>query len=574
MKITSFNQVKRFIQDESGVYAVMGGLLALPVVALMFVSLESAGIIQDKARLSDSLEQAVLSLSAENNSGRKSNDYKLSNTDAENGKFNADSEIGKRDFEIAKSFVTTYMPQTDASKIKLTPICKTTDKNNKQGHTASTETICTVAGTIEHKSWFPLKVGSTEVIPTEVNIASDSKAIKKNTISIPIDLMVVADLSGSMRYDLENKKEVNDRTSKLGILKEVLTDLTKESLFNKDSNPNNRIAVSPFALGAEYSRNECVLPFVFTNESKLITYDNYILNNYRNYGYPRYNYNSYGYYRQPQQKKMYDIVKEYLTKDHPDSQLYRVLFTESLVSQIDIAQTLSSIGTKQDIGFKFPKNAYCLGERNRNEHRWFTQKEQQDFSLFVDKLEAVGSTFAGSGLLAAANKMLKEKSRSSELGEETKRVLLVLSDGNDELRSDDSGIPFINYSRLTEDLIMGYQEEILSTPKKQAFEGIFYQNGRYYSYNSQTDIFLEDKRRKLADNFQMCNIIRNKLNELNNDKNTSIVFVEFGYASKAEKAWKHCVGDGNYYSAKDKESLLNSFKQAIGHSDDVGHSIN
>ncbi|WGE82164.1 pilus assembly protein [Actinobacillus equuli subsp. haemolyticus] len=568
MKITSFNQVKRFIQDESGVYAVMGGLLALPVVALMFVSLESAGIIQDKARLSDSLEQAVLSLSAENNSGRKSNDYKLSNTDAENGKFNADSEIGKRDFEIAKSFVTTYMPQTDASKIKLTPICKTTDKNNKQGHTASTETICTVAGTIEHKSWFPLKVGSTEVIPTEVNIASDSKAIKKNTISIPIDLMVVADLSGSMRYDLENKKEVNDRTSKLGILKDVLTDLTKESLFNKSSNPNNRIAVSPFALGAEYSRNECVLPFVFMNESKIVKYTD----NYNRYNYLR---------RQEQTQNMYKLVTDFLTQNHGDTQLYRALFTESLVSQIDIAKTLSSIGSTNETGFRFRKNAYCLGNNNRNEHHWFTQQEQPKFSDFIRKLEAVGSTFAGSGLLAAANKMLKEPSRSSELGEETKRVLLVLSDGNDELRSDDSGIPFTNYGRLTENLILGYQEELLQAPNKQNFYDIAYykENGRNnytprQHWAGQAEVFLTDKRKKLSDDLQMCNIIRHKLNELNNDKNTSIVFVEFGYQSRSASAWKHCVGEGNYYSAKDKESLLNSFKQAIGHTDDVGHSIN
>ncbi|MDE8035056.1 pilus assembly protein [Actinobacillus equuli subsp. equuli] len=568
MKITSFNQVKRFIQDESGVYAVMGGLLALPVVALMFVSLESAGIIQDKARLSDSLEQAVLSLSAENNSGRKPNDYKLSNTDAENGKFNADSEIGKRDFAITKSFVTTYLPQTDASKIKLTPICKTTDKNNKQGHTASTETICTVAGTIEHKSWFPLKVGSTEVIPTEVNIASASKAIKKNTISIPIDLMVVADLSGSMRYDLTNTYEPKNNTSKIGILKEVLADLTKESLFNKNSNPNNRIAVSPFALGAEYSRNECVLPFVFTNTSKVVKYID--------------KYNHYSSFRgQGNRQYMYNLVTDFLTQNHGDTQLYRALFTESLVSQIDIAKTLSSIGSTNETGFRFRKNAYCLGNNNRNEHHWFTQQEQPKFSDFIRKLEAVGSTFAGSGLLAAANKMLKEPSRSTELGEETKRVLLVLSDGNDELRSDDSGIPFTNYGRLTEDLILGYQEELLQAPNKQNFYDIAYykENGRNnytprQHWAGQAEVFLTDKRKKLSGDLQMCNIIRHKLNELNNDKNTSIVFVEFGYQSRSADAWKHCVGDGNYYSAKDKESLLNSFKQAIGHSDDVGHSIN
>ncbi|VEI45952.1 tight adherence protein G [Actinobacillus equuli] len=90
--------------------------------------------------------------------------------------------------------------------MSLTPICKTDEKTNKQGHTSSAETTCTVSGTIQHKSWFPLKVGSTEVIPTEVKVASASKAFKKNIVSIPIDLMVVADLSGSMDFNLAGQQ--------------------------------------------------------------------------------------------------------------------------------------------------------------------------------------------------------------------------------------------------------------------------------------------------------------------------------------------------------------------------------
>ncbi|WGE69919.1 pilus assembly protein [Actinobacillus equuli subsp. haemolyticus] len=558
MKITSFNQVKRFIQDESGVYAVMGGLLALPVVALMFVSLESAGIIQDKARLSDSLEQAVLSLSAENNSGRKTNDYKLSNTDAENGKFNADSEIGKRDFAITKSFVTTYLPQTDASKIKLTPICKTTDKNNKQGHTASTETICTVAGTIEHKSWFPLKVGSTEVIPTEVNIASASKAIKKNTISIPIDLMVVADLSGSMNFDLTGNHNPTYGTSKISILKEVLNELATKSLFSKESNDNNRIAVTPFALGAQYSRNQCILPFVFKNSDSQYIYQD-------------------KYYRRLSDSFKQTIDTYLNNEKNSELKVNRARFTQSLAYTVDIESTIKSIGEKLKNPKIFYKNPYCLGIHNTNDHRWYERKGLSDFSRLINSLKAEGSTLVSSGLLTAVAKMLQEPSRTDILGEETKRVILVLSDGNDELSSDDVGVPFTQYSRITQNLLLG-EEEVIDKqhPDKPFYDDINYYGRRYYNYSGSLPIYFKENSltRKISSKLEACNVIREKLNNYNNDTNTKIVFVEFGYASKAEKAWKHCVGEGNYYSAKDKESLLNSFKQAIGHTDDVDYSIN
>ncbi|WGE80124.1 TadE/TadG family type IV pilus assembly protein [Actinobacillus equuli] len=560
MKITPIPHVKRFIQDESGVYAVMGGLLALPIVALMFVSLESAGIIQDKARLSDSLEQAVLSLSAENNSGRKSTDYRLSGTNADNGKFNADSDIGKRDLALAKSFVMTYLPQTDPSKIELQPICKTTDKNNAQGHTASTETTCTVAGTIEHKSWFPLKVGSTEIIPTTVDIASASKAIKKNTISIPIDLMVVADLSGSMRYDLENKNETNDSTSKLGILKEVLTELATQSLFSKESNDNNRIAVAPFALGAQYSTSQCILPFVFKNTNEQYTfkdkYNNQFSKNFKN------------------------TINEYLTNKYSSGeQIERARFTQSLAYSIDIEETIKSIGKYPQNAIYFEKNQYCLGKDNTNEHHWYEKHESQKFTDFVHGLRAEGSTLVSSGLLTAVAKMSEGESRTTTLKEETKRVILVLSDGNDELRSEDKDAPFTQYSRITQNLLLG-EEEIIDNKQytNKPFYNYYtsYYGQRYSNYSGTLSTYFKDnsRTRKIRSNLEACNVIRERLNKHNGDQNTKIVFVEFGYASKAENAWRHCVGNGNYYSAKDKESLLNSFKQAIGHTDDVGHSIN
>ncbi|WP_419852156.1 pilus assembly protein [Actinobacillus pleuropneumoniae] len=556
MKITPLSQARRFIQDESGVYTVMGGLLALPILALIFVSLESAGIIQDQARLSDSLEQAVLSLTAENNNGRKDNDYKLSgSSNKENDSFDISSEVGKRDNQMVTAFVKAFLPQTNEKNMHLIPVCKTINNTNGKGHTSSSEVTCTVSGTIEHKSWFPLKVGTVEVIPHEVNVASKSKAFKKNTFNIPIDLMVVADLSGSMDYDLSNtQRMVGSSNSKLGILKEVLSELAEKSLFNQESNEHNRIAIAPFALGAQHSPSQCIIPFTFKTSDITYTYKDIFGTKSEN---------------------MKKSIRDYI--NNPKSSNFtinRAKFTQSLAYSVDIEKTIKSIGENPKDSIIFPKNDFCLGTQNKNQHKWYEKKETNQFSNFVKQLRAQGSTLVSSGLLTATNIMLKEPSRSLSLGEETKRVILVLSDGNDELRKDDDGVPFTQYSRITQNLLLG-QEEVVdqhSTEKKT-----FYDKTRKTSkFSGELPIYFKKDKLpiKLASRLEACNTIRDRLDTLNKDKNTKIVFVEFGYASKAKQAWQHCVGNGNYYSANDKASLLNSFKQAIGETDDVGRSIN
>lgn len=532
MKIISLSQARRFIQDESGVYTVMGGLLALPILALIFVSLESAGIIQDQARLSDSLEQAVLSLTAENNSGRKDNDYKLSgSSNKENDSFDISSEVGKRDSQMATKFVKAFLPQTNEEKMHLTPVCKTINNTNGKGHTSSSEVTCTVSGTIEHKSWFPLKVGTVEVIPHEVNVASKSKAFKKNTFNIPIDLMVVADLSVSMRYDITNKYETNNETSKLGILKDVLIELAEKTLLSEDANQHNRIYVTPFALGAEIDASSCALPYHWDKGKDPDT---------------------------PLK------IKNILSKKEGNNQQSRAEFIDNFVYKMNTQATLDNIGEKQNYKVTFPKGVFCLKNMKNKNHGWFSRKDKSDFTGYVRSLRADGATLASSGVLVAANNMIKGGSRTKELKEQTKRVILVLSDGNDEIVKGDpnSKVPFLNYTRITENLIYGRQEEFLSGKKKVSFG------------NTTIETYLTDTQPKEVTN-GMCNVIRDKLDKLNNDKNTKIVFVEFGYASKSKEAWKHCVeGDKNYYSANDKASLLNSFKQAIGETDDVGRSIN
>ncbi|WP_427835102.1 pilus assembly protein [Actinobacillus pleuropneumoniae] len=539
MKITPLSQARRFIQDESGVYTVMGGLLALPILALIFVSLESAGIIQDQARLSDSLEQAVLSLTAENNSGRKDNDYKLSGSNKENDSFDISSEVGKRDSQMVTKFVKAFLPQTDEKNMHLTPLCKTINNNSGKGHTSSSEVTCTVSGTVEHKSWFPLKVGNLEVIPKQVNVASKSKALKKNTFNIPIDLMVVADLSGSMKDGIKGEKLEGGTNSKIYILREVLKELADKSLFTQESNEYNRIGITAFAMGAEHPKeNKCVLPFVLQD-------------------------NLHG---------MSKIkIKQYLASRYNRTTLKRTEFVDNFVALLDIEKTLNSIGqTNYDI--TFPKSSICLEGLKNASQFWYTKTENDKFRDRVNSLKANGGTLASSGLLTASNQMLSERSRSEELNQETKRVILVLSDGNDDMSNlnladlERNSIPFTNFSRITKNLIFGRKEDLSSTPKTNK---AYNTRSSTYQYNT----YLTDKTKNIIGK-GMCSIIQEKLNALNKDENTKLVFVEFGYRSESADAWKTCVGNGNYFYADNRESLLNSFKQAIGETDDVGRSIN
>ncbi|EFL79761.1 hypothetical protein [Actinobacillus pleuropneumoniae] len=538
MKITSLSQARRFIQDESGVYTVMGGLLALPILALIFVSLESAGIIQDQARLSDSLEQAVLSLTAENNNGRKDNDYKLSgSSNKENDSFDISSEVGKRDSQMVTTFVKAFLPQTNDDKMNLIPICKTVNNTSGKGHTSSSEVTCTVSGTIEHKSWFPLKVGTVEVIPQQVDVASKSKAFKKNTFNIPIDLMVVADLSGSMKDGIKGEKLNGGTNSKIYILREVLKELADKSLFTQEANEYNRIGITAFAMGAEHPKeNKCVLPFVLQNNLHEMSKSK---------------------------------IKQYLTSSHKS--LRRTEFVDNFVALLDTEATLNSIG-KPNYDIIFPKSSICLEGLKKASQFWYTKEEKEKFRNRVDSLKANGGTLASSGLLTASNQMLSEKSRSEELNQETKRVILVLSDGNDDMSNlnladlERNSIPFTNFSRITKNLILGKKEDLSSTATSNR---AYYNRHSTFNYNTYLTNKTKDISRK-----GMCSIIQEKLNTLNKDKNTKLVFVEFGYRSESADAWKTCVGNGNYFYADNRESLLNSFKQAIGETDDVGRSIN
>ncbi|MGZ3082110.1 pilus assembly protein [[Haemophilus] ducreyi] len=546
-------QTKRFIQNQSGVYIIFGALLTLPIVALLFVSLEVAGIIQDKARLNDALEQAVLSLTAENNSGRKSYDYALTNAEKANGKYLADSEAGKRDSQIVKTFVKLYLPQIDENTMKFEPICTTqnnaiTPKNGKQYAYSSSHVTCTVTGSINHRSLFPMTVGKSKIIPEQVSLSSGSMAQKINNVNLPLDLMVVADLSGSMDYNINNHKVYsNTEASKLTLLKQVLEELTDKYLLSEEANPNNRISMIPFAMGAQHPiRNSCVLPFEW-NQSHIGYNDS---------------------------QKVSPNEIEYNLRNLPIRS--RTIFTHNLVYLLDTKKTLEKIGTRfNNYDVEYQKSAICLEGSDKFQQQWYEKNQKINFINEVKRLKAAGATLASSGLIVAVNNMLNEPARSDVLKQQTRRTILILSDGSDSI-GDDSGennwyqkeIPFMNFSRITENLILGKQELFNKSPQSKNLKNHIY--GYRYNY----PIYLTNNTEKIQTK-GLCDVIRDKLNTKNKDNNTKIIFVELGYNSSSKDTWLHCVGGTqNYYSATSKESLLEAFKQAISKSDDIGHNMN
>ncbi|ANF70657.1 hypothetical protein A6043_04675 [[Haemophilus] ducreyi] len=573
-------QIKRFIQNQSGVYIIFGALLTLPIVALLFVSLEVAGIIQDKARLNDALEQAVLSLTAENNSGRKSYDYALDNAEKANGKYLKDSEAGKRDSQIVKTFVKLYLPQVDASSMEFEPICTTkgntpTPENSKKyAETSSSHVTCTVTGSINHRSLFPMTVGKSEIIPTQVPLSSASIAQKINNVSLPLDLMVVADLSGSMRFGIEDVGNMYDKIkypqvkSKLDTLKEVLNNLTDQYLFSADANPHNRIALTPFAMGAMPAKKaHCVLPFKWR--------------------YPYGNNNS--------RVNLTDV-----SRPLKRGKLYfRAKFVDDMVTLLDTKKTLLSIG-QDHYDVEFNTANICLKNLKESSQLWYEHQHKDLFKSYVKSLEADGATLSSTGIIVAANSMLTENpSRTEQLKTPTKRVILILSDGQDDIANGSNGstdeqrnkrnIPFTNFSRITENLIFGKEEKL--NPNKVDRNGYITQNDYYgyasedlyyskniYNYNSGTIMYPshltnDTEQIQPPKGMGMCEIITEKLNNFNKDQNTKIVFVEFGYQSESKAAWQKCVGS-NYFSVSNQNELLDAFKQAIDQNDDIGHSVN
>ncbi|HHW4736402.1 TPA: TadE/TadG family type IV pilus assembly protein [Pasteurella multocida] len=573
-----FKIVKKFYRDEKGVYLVITALLTFPLLVLTAFTVESTGLLLDKARLSQGMDQAALALIAENNKYRDNKKHsevtrqKVSQAEIDNffgDTFQAQQD--KRNQELIQGMTKLYM-RSEHRGGSQDDLQFTVDSNfrykcdevtipTSNSYNVRKPVVCEVEGAMNRKYYFPLSEtligGNSGRLKMD---AGTSYAIKERGVVIPVELMLVADFSGSMHQDLNGRYNA-DKTkmgqSKISILREVVGEISQILLpknISEDISPFNRMGFATFSGGARErgERYNCVLPYEekIANDSIEMTVERWIT---RNNTPKRWNANNRrwesswvefekhyaGKYEQFNSRSCYKSGEKQFcrVRGNPktimdyafqikDWTTIRIIFG----SYMDINRTINQIssfdGRNRNYKLSFQDNNYCLGGNYGREttRAWFDQ-QNRDISSELNRINPQGWTSASSGLIIGANLIMDhnkdEKAKPVELGTNTQRVILVLSDGEDNW-------PY--YDTLVNLLNAGICDKI----------------------RERVDTLQAPEFKKLS---------------------TRIAFVAFGYSPPKRQvdAWKKCVGD-QYYTAYSKKELLDTFKQIIGFEEEVGRS--
>lgn len=507
--------IYQFYKDKQGVYSIMTAFFAFVLIGLTALAVDGSGMMLDKARFTQGIEQAGLALIAENNKTRTNTDHnditRQNVTKEEEDTFGskAAAQQESRNQELIRGLVRTYYyPSTyrDNKNKEIADTYRYQCDNIVGNDGRRLKTVaCEIDGEFQRPSWLYLGE-DTLSFAKETKIAADTIYVQKNLDEVvPIDLVLVSDLTGSM-------KEVapGTTTQKITSLRNVVKIVSEELLDREQTedgrliSPHNRISFVNFAFGAQQRNNatQCYLPFSIKSGNKNQEWIDYYINAGNN--------------------------TLYYARD---------TFVKLLNDSVDYDKTVNLIssynGTYRRDGTFFNKNFLCLGNNDANTtSRWFNKDEATLLSSAFNRITPNGATLSSSGLLVGANLILDKntdaKAEPKKLNANTQRILLVLSDGRDEIYKNAS-IPL----NVTPNLI----------------------------------------------DAGMCEAIKKKVDALQDSEiatqTTRIGFVAFGYGpeGKQKEAWQKCVGS-HYYVANNEKELLESFRKIIGLVEEVGHSIN
>ncbi|HDR1026965.1 pilus assembly protein [Pasteurella multocida] len=570
-----YDSVRKFYENELGVYTVMTALLAFPLLVLIGFTVDGTGVVLDKARLAQGMDQAALALVAENNDYRENKKHGDVNRQVvspqDKAKFGGNEFMAKqekRNQELIQGIAKLYLRSENANASSDAPItidkpfhysCEELDLPTANEYARRKPIVCEVQGGVNRKFWLPVSeslVSEDKLKKDRVRLESDtSYAIKEKGIVIPVELMLVSDYSGSMNSHLQDKNGRSLGKAKITILREVVSEISKILLpedVSEGVSPFNRIGFTTFSGGVRQRdvTEGCVLPYEgkLSQTPRRLTIRYWVTSNqtpWRHNGgrWERstvsFDEHYRGYYEQfyPKTCRGEGSARTCQIDANPKKIMDRALsindwttVRELFNSYMDVSETIDQIsefnGQNRNYDMVFTDEERCLGNNigRRTTRAWFDQKNK-DITRELNIVRPSGWTSASSGLLVGANVMMDENknpdAKPSKLGTNIQRVILVLSDGEDN---------WPTYSTLTTLLNNG-----------------------------------------------MCDKIREQLGKLQ-DPNLRelpgrIAFVAFGYSPPANQvaAWKKCVGD-QYYTAYSKEELLDSFKQIIGFEEEVGRS--
>lgn len=577
-------KIKAFYLDQQGVYGVMTALLLLPLIILVAFTVETTGILLDKTRLSQATDQAALLLTAENNEFRAKKDHSdlmRQNLTAQEKALPADKQfstrVSKRNQELVQDTVKLYLrsygeganaPITITKD--FTAFCEPLSQSGK-GEDGVT---CTVQGDVRRKNGFGIIDEWVKSPDGRLPVNSGASYAVKQSGGVPMEVMLVADFSGSMNQDLNNNNAPlpSGVQSKIQVLREVVDEVTQILLPQGTVDGHNRVGFVTFntAVRQWNDKKNCALPIfpIAGKDTESIKYNIQLGNGFnetadeltkrvaKKHG------KKVDYFSNCQlpgkgsgkpTDKNYTTLECEATDSREEAIKMAIVEEDDITSTklikeyMNIKKTVEQIdhfdGSPQKYSITLDVPVGQIDETCPDNHgqptsqAWFSNgKEQKDLVKTFSSIEPNHQTNASSGMITATNIMSAKdtayQAKLDKIGKNARRVMVVVSDGIDNFPYWGSFVEFQN-------------------------------NG-------------------------MCQKIKDKLNSLQNPKynkeDTRIGFIAISYDPRKGtansttnnnmpnyNAWKKCVDD-YYYVVKSKQQLLDAFSEILGLQEELGTS--
>ena len=577
-------KIKAFYLDQQGVYGVMTALLLLPLIILVAFTVETTGILLDKTRLSQATDQAALLLTAENNEFRAKKDHSdlmRQNLTAQEKALPADKQfstrVAKRNQELVQDTVKLYLRSYGEganSPITITKDFTAFCEPISQSGKGEDGVTCTVQGDVRRRNGFGVINEWVKSPDGRLPVNSGASYAVKTSGGVPMEVMLVADFSGSMNQDLNNNNAPlpSGVQSKIQVLREVVDEVTQILLPQGTVDGHNRVGFVTFntAVRQWNDKKNCALPIfpIAGKDTESIKYNIQLGNGFnetadeltkrvaKKHG------KKVDYFSNCQlpgkgsgkpTDKNYTTLECEATDSREEAIKMAIVEEDDITSTklikeyMNIKKTVEQIdhfdGSPQKYSITLDVPVGQIDETCPDNHgqptsqAWFSNgKEQKDLVKTFSSIEPNHQTNASSGMITATNIMSAKdtayQAKLDKIGKNARRVMVVVSDGIDNFPYWGSFVEFQN-------------------------------NG-------------------------MCQKIKDKLNSLQNPKynkeDTRIGFIAISYDPRKGtansttnnnmpnyNAWKKCVDD-YYYVVKSKQQLLDAFSEILGLQEELGTS--